>query len=210
MLSFQRQRAYTKTQRVTLKRVVNDDTRYNLISLLIELGDSSHQLDKVFGFPRNGLYDHFFTGKYLRTQKSMSLLMTLIDFGVSLEMPEALELHQNLYKFCGAYGSENEVSADDETDWTASLEKSWAYKLVDIFHRLGNPKKTAPNFLFRHLLSKLNKVSKILYDLDNDPDELYDLDNVLDELYDLDNVPDELYDLDNVRDELYDLNNVPV
>ena len=210
MLSFQRQRAYAKTQKVSLQRVVNDDTRYNLISLLIELGDPKHQLDKLFGFPQNGLYDHFFTGKNLRTQTSMSLLITLIDFGVSLEMPEALELHQNLYKFCGAYGSENEVSADDETDWTASLEKSWAYKLVDILHRLGNPKKTAPNFLFRHLLSKLNKVSKILYDLDNVPDELYDLNNVPDELYDHDNVPDNLYDLNNVPDELYDLDNVPV
>ena len=130
------------------------------MALLIELGNPKHGLDKVFGFPPNGLYDHFFTGRNLRNRTSMSLLITLIDFGVSLEMTEALDLHQNLLQFCGEFAAQHaaEVSASRETDWPAVIERKWADKLVEIFHNLGKT-STAPNMVLRHLLAKFNKVS---------------------------------------------------
>ena len=95
----------------------------------------------------------------------MSLILILIDFGASLGMEEAVDLHQHLFKFCGLYASDSEnaakVSAADGTDWPLYLEKEWAYKLVDVFHNLKNA-KTSPNIVLRHLLSCFNKVSLIV------------------------------------------------
>ena len=141
---------------------MNDDSKFNLTSLIIELGNPKHGLDKHFGFPPYGLYDHFFTGKYLRTRTTMSLVMILIDFGASLKMTEAEDLYQNLFKFCGLYAAEHaaQVSADDEKDWTVVLEREWAWKLVEMFHNLAKT-STAPNTAFRHLLTKFNKVGLI-------------------------------------------------
>ena len=143
-----------------MRRTINDDSKINLISLLIELGNPSHGLNNLFGFPPNGLYDHFFTGKEVRNRMSMSLIIILIDFGASLEIEEAIDLHQNLMKFCGLYAAENadKVSAADGTDWPLVLEKEWAYKLVDVFHNLRNA-TTSPNHALRYLLSHFNKVS---------------------------------------------------
>ena len=40
-------------------------------------------------------------GRVLSTDRlTMSILLVLVDFGVGLEMQEALDLHENLYKFC--------------------------------------------------------------------------------------------------------------
>ena len=149
-----------KSQKVAHNRGVNDATKYDLMSLLIELGDPKYDLDKLFGLAPCGLYNHFFMGKYMRTKTSMSLLLTLIDFGVSLEMPEAEDLHQTLFKFCRDYAAANKakVEADDGTDWCGYLEKEWAKRLCKIFDNLkGTP--TAPNIALRYLLSKFNKVS---------------------------------------------------
>ena len=52
-----------KDQKVTGERSVNDDVKFNLISLIIELGNPRHGLAKMFGLRQNGLYDLFCTGK---------------------------------------------------------------------------------------------------------------------------------------------------
>ena len=94
----------------------------------------------------------------------MSILLVLVDFGVGLEMQEALDLHENLYKFCGDHGANNkeELLADNDTNWPSVLEKVWAKRLVDVFHNLRNWNK-APNFALCHLLFKFNKVGFIIF-----------------------------------------------
>ena len=153
-----------KDQRVSGKRSVTDDVKFNLISLIIELGNPRYGLAKMFGLGQTGLYDRFLTGKSTVNRDTMSLLMVLIDFGVGLDMPEALDLHENLFKFCGEFGSkkkkeeeEEEVSAVNDTDWPSVLERKWANRLVEVFHNMKNT-PSAPNFALCHLLFKFNKV----------------------------------------------------
>ena len=112
----------------------------NLISLVIELGDPKYGLAKFFGYPPNGLYIHFFTGKEVRNRSSKSLLLVLIDFGVSLQINEARDLHDHLISFCKEYGAEHQktIEEDDSTNWTGVMEGVWMTRLVDIFHNLKN------------------------------------------------------------------------
>ena len=98
---FQRRKALQKDKKGTGERAVTEDLKFNLFSLIIELGDPRYGLDKMFGLGRSGLYDHFFTKKSVRNRESMSLLLVLIDFGVGLDIQEALELQDNLLQFCG-------------------------------------------------------------------------------------------------------------
>ena len=146
------------------KRSVTEDVKFNLISLIIELGNPRYGLAKMFGLGQNGLYDQFLTGRSGRNRDTMSLLLVLIDFGVGLDMPEALELHEHLLKYCGDYGSNHkeEVSAVNDTDWPSVLEKRWAEKLVEVFHNLRKA-PSAPNFALCHLLFKFNKVGFIIW-----------------------------------------------
>ena len=146
------------------KRSVTEDVKFNLISLIIELGNPRYGLAKMFGLGQNGLYDQFLTGRSGRNRDTMSLLLVLIDFGVGLDMPEALELHEHLLKYCGDYGSNHkeEVSAVNDTDWPSVLERKWANRLVEVFHNMKNT-PSAPNFALCHLLFKFNKVGFIIY-----------------------------------------------
>ena len=130
---------------------------------MIELGDPKYGLAKLFGYPPKGLYDHFFTRTEVKNRASKSLLLVLIDFGVSLQINEALDLHENLFLFCKQYGSKHrkDIEEDDDTNWTGVLEGLWMIRLVAIFDNLRNT-PTAPNIVLRHILSKFNKVSFIV------------------------------------------------
>ena len=143
---------------MTGDRAVNDDVKFNLISLIIELGNPKYGLAKMFGLGQHGLYDMFFTGKNTVNRHTMGLLLVLIDFGVGLGMAEAEDLHEHLYRFCGDYSSNKDNEEEDtDTECPRVIEATWAWRLANVFRNLGNT-PTAPNFVLRHLLYQFNKV----------------------------------------------------
>ena len=147
---------------MTGDRAVNDDVKFNLISLIIELGNPKYGLAKMFGLGQHGLYDMFFTGKNTVNRQTMGLILVLIDFGVGLGMAEAEDLHEHLYRFCGDYSSNKDNEEEDtDTECPRVVEATWAWRLANVFRNLGNT-PTAPNFVLRHLLYQFNKVSTFL------------------------------------------------
>ena len=70
---FQRRKALQKDKKGTCERAVTEDLKFNLISLIIELGNPRHGLDKMFGLGHSGLYDRFFSKKSVRKMACLSL-----------------------------------------------------------------------------------------------------------------------------------------